>query len=1382
MQNRSSSRYNRYRDDIFLLRYPCNASELNAYSEELEIEISRKYGSLADIFRFKSYTNRELPPKPTGKDAASEMIVYQAEVAEIKKSELRDIENRRNVAGEMYARLDISSKEILRRDPNFRSIETDPLKLWLAILRTHLVDDDGVKEETSYNARNLYYSAKQKKDETIDEFFKRFKQSYDALVSHNARELPEHELAIDFLWKLDDRYDNLRSTLHANVIQKAAKYPPNLAEAFEMAAHHLIAKPKNGKFVSQAAVFKMHQDLNEDEITCKNCGRIGHFKKNCPKLKIDHKPRENFHHKNKKNSQPLQEKNAEKKFLYKVQNANRYNVDNSEKSKLLIHLDSQAELSVFKDKELLRNMRNAEPIRVSGVLKGKYLYSNIIGDYKAIKGIYYCPDISANILAIDTVEKHGTVTYETSMFTIKLKDGELLKFPKTNNVFTHEEPRAHNNKAILITTVRNGIQNFTKREIRSAQEAISLQEKLGYPTSEELEKIINKGTIINCNVTAQDVRRSTHIFGKNINVSNGVCTKLSTKSIKYFETPLLNRELQKLYCDLFYIKEHAFLLSRSSPLDLIMVSNIKSKKTDEVESAIKDHLKNYIIKGFSIKEIYIDGEAAAKEMRAKNMIEGVSINISGAGDHVPQAEAAIKTVKNRARSIVNSLPYTLPNDWIPHLITFAVQRINMVPTRDESTSPRENFLGRKLDMSTDLKTTFGALVETYNPRASSNIFTPRVEVGIALYNTGNLQGTWVITKIPSKEIISRTNLKERVMDEETIEFINRLDIPKSKKFTLDPTDASAPPPENNAELSDQKISKFSEEITTTPNDAEIVFRTNDDETQKYKWVNVRDASVLKLSIKEAIKKHGVLAETAINEELKQMINQKVFIPIIPDPNELKSRIPSMLFLKEKHDEDGKITKIKARLVAGGHRQNRDEYEVEETYAPTPRPEIFYIVLMLAQSKNLYICAADIAGAYLNAKMQKDITMLLDKTTSEYLIKLDPSVKRYKDNYGRISVKLKQALYGCIESGKLWNINISNHLERSGFTKSKYCPCLFYKKNENKLELILIYVDDVLICTSTEQDADKILHNMKTQYGKITYQRNKGSINYLGIHLQFDQNGVALSAENFLEETFKIYGITDSRKSPAKNNIFESENSTHLSKEKKEKFHSTVAKLLYLAKRIRPDIMLAIAYLSTRVSTPTSEDEEKLIRVLKYLYGTKKEHFRINKCNYSHCKLDAYVDASYGTHEDAKGHTGISIKMNGNTLFFKSVKQKLVAKSSTEAELIAVSDALGDILHLKYIVEELTGEECKTKLHQDNQSTIALIKAGEPRSQRTRHINTRFFFIHDQYLNGKLEIEYCPTELMEADALTKPMQGYRMNKSNDNLFNKINSDCRDVLVK
>jgi hypothetical protein len=172
MQNRSTSRYNRYRDDIFLLRYPCNASELNAYSEELEIEISRKYGSLADIFRFKNYTIRELPPKPTGKDAASEMIVYQAEVAEIKKSELRDIENRRNVAGEMYACLDISSKEILRRDPNFRSIETDPLKLWLAILRTHLVEDDGVKEETSYNARNLYYSAKQKKDETIDEFFK----------------------------------------------------------------------------------------------------------------------------------------------------------------------------------------------------------------------------------------------------------------------------------------------------------------------------------------------------------------------------------------------------------------------------------------------------------------------------------------------------------------------------------------------------------------------------------------------------------------------------------------------------------------------------------------------------------------------------------------------------------------------------------------------------------------------------------------------------------------------------------------------------------------------------------------------------------------------------------------------------------------------------------------------------------------------------------------------------------------------------------------------------------------------------------------------------------------------------------------------------------
>ena len=63
------------------------------------------------------------------------------------------------------------------------------------------------------------------------------------------------------------------------------------------------------------------------------------------------------------------------------------------------------------------------------------------------------------------------------------------------------------------------------------------------------------------------------------------------------------------------------------------------------------------------------------------------------------------------------------------------------------------------------------------------------------------------------------------------------------------------------------------------------------------------------------------------------------------------------------------------------------------------------------------------------------------------------------------------------------------------------------------------------------------------------------------------------------------------------------------------------------------------------------------------------------------------------------------------------------------------------------------------MYQDNQSAILLENNGKKSSsKRTRHINIRYYFITDRIKNGKLEIEYCPTDDMVADYFTKPLQG------------------------
>jgi hypothetical protein len=62
-----------------------------------------------------------------------------------------------------------------------------------------------------------------------------------------------------------------------------------------------------------------------------------------------------------------------------------------------------------------------------------------------------------------------------------------------------------------------------------------------------------------------------------------------------------------------------------------------------------------------------------------------------------------------------------------------------------------------------------------------------------------------------------------------------------------------------------------------------------------------------------------------------------------------------------------------------------------------------------------VIAADIAGAYLNAEMKNaNVLMQLDRVQSQLLVQIDPTYKQYMRSNGSIIVKLKKALYGCIQ--------------------------------------------------------------------------------------------------------------------------------------------------------------------------------------------------------------------------------------------------------------------------------------------------------------------------------------------------------------------------------
>jgi hypothetical protein len=143
------------------------------------------------------------------------------------------------------------------------------------------------------------------------------------------------------------------------------------------------------------------------------------------------------------------------------------------------------------------------------------------------------------------------------------------------------------------------------------------------------------------------------------------------------------------------------------------------------------------------------------------------------------------------------------------------------------------------------------------------------------------------------------------------------------------------------------------------------------------------------------------------------------------------------------------------------------------------------------------------------------------------------------------------------------------------------------------------------------------------------------------------------------------------------------------------FRSAAAKLLYLAKHMRPDIVTVVTFFCRRVQNATIEDERKLarVRVLGYLKGTA-DHTLMQCMLGMECNIVACVDAAYALQSNYKSHAGVVIYVGGTLVYVASRKQKCMSKSLTEAELIALMDNL-DLMELfQEFVEFVTKKRIK----------------------------------------------------------------------------------------
>jgi hypothetical protein len=315
------------------------------------------------------------------------------------------------------------------------------------------------------------------------------------------------------------------------------------------------------------------------------------------------------------------------------------------------------------------------------------------------------------------------------------------------------------------------------------------------------------------------------------------------------------------------------------------------------------------------------------------------------------------------------------------------------------------------------------------------------------------------------------------------------------------------------------------------------------------------------------------------------------------------------------------------------------------------------------------------------------------------------------------------------------------------------------------------VDDLKISSKDHRSVDIVIEYLTKVYKKINAHDDK-VLDYLGMIFDYSEDGkVKIHMKDMIEEIVRDMDIEDSQvcPTPAANYLFTvSEESPTLNESQSEKFHSCVAKLLYLAKRARPDILTSISFLTTRVTCSTEEDWKKLMRVCRYLNGTK--HLKLVLSCDDRIKVVSHIDSSYGIHPDMKGHTGNTISLGRGSVVNGSTKQKLVAKSSSESELIGLSDKVTPVLWTIQFLEAQGHKVKPATVFQDNKSTIMLANKGRSTSHRTRHIAIKYFFIKDHIENEDINVVYVGTDNMVADFFTKPLQGAMFKKHRLSIMN------------
>ena len=496
--------------------------------------------------------------------------------------------------------------------------------------------------------------------------------------------------------------------------------------------------------------------------------------------------------------------------------------------------------------------------------------------------------------------------------------------------------------------------------------------------------------------------------------------------------------------------------------------------------------------------------------------------------------------------------------------------------------------------------------------------------------------------------------------------------------------------------------------------------------------------------------------SAMKEEMASLKKNDTWI-LVEKPKERKLVCCKWIFKLKEGVAGAEPPRYKARLVAKGFTQ-REGVHYSEVFSPVVKYSSIRVLLAITAYSDLELDQLDVKTTFLHGNLEEEIYME------------QPEGFIQKGLEDKVCL-LRKSLYGLKQSPRQWYLRFDQFMMAHGYSRNQYDNCVYCKPLPSGDGIyLLLYVDDMLIACKHKEEIEKLKSELKSEFE----MKDLGSASkILGMQVKRDRAAktLFLTQAGYVKKVLNKFGMVDVKEvsTPLATHFKlskqqEPSDDADIESMKNVPYSSVVGSIMYAMVCTRPDIAYSVGLVSRFMGNPGKTHWNAAKWTLRYLKRTSESGILFGGNNGVTSKIIGYVDSDFvGDLDKRRSTTGFVFTLCGGAVSWKASLQPVVALSTTEAEYIALTEAVKEAKWPNGIVSELGLNQDTIPICCDSSSAIQLSKNSKYH-ERTKHVDIRLHFIREEIERGAIDVIKIFTEDNPADALTKPLPTIKFRNS------------------